>query len=74
MLRHIISSLTHTLYADLAIAVRALTGVGAHGVEAFLAGLTVMHVQFTLIDVCPKHEEELQDIILMHIYNLKPHE
>lgn len=44
MLRHIISSLTNTLYANLAVAIRALTGVGAHSVDALLAGLAVMHV------------------------------
>ncbi len=44
--------LTNALCANLAVTIRALTGEGTHWVYTLLAGLAVMFVTLTLINVC----------------------
>lgn len=45
-------NLTNALCANLAVTIRTLAGEGSQRVDTLLAGLTVVFVPLTLIDIC----------------------
>lgn len=71
--------LTDALCANFAVPIRALTGEGPQCIDAILAGLTVMFVSLTLIDVCVfvgkvKQRQTCKNLVIVRKHNIIQHD